>query len=164
MRRSRIAPQELDPERGAALIMAIGVMLMVGAITAGLLAFITTSVGARPDLDALRNRQYSADAAIETAIARVRALPSPGITACGGPDSATFNNVQITVECENRLTLTPAGYLQRNVRFVACESSDAAQCEDRAVITAQVNYESRTSNLDHPVIDRTNIQSWSVNR
>lgn len=160
----RLEPFAADEsERGAALVLVIGMMVLVGAILAGLLAFVTTSVGARPNLDAIRNRQYAADAAIEMAIARVRQLPSPALTACGGPDVATFNSVQIRVECENVSTMTGAGYLQRNVRFVACEAS-ASSCAADAVITAQVNYESTTADIAAPVISRTNVQSWSVNR
>jgi type II secretory pathway component PulK len=67
------SPADHD-ERGAALILAVGVMLLVGLISGSLLAYITTSVQGRSDLDTIRNRQYAADAAIEYAIDQVRAL------------------------------------------------------------------------------------------
>ena len=53
-----LATPSMHDERGAALILVIGFMLMVGAISAGLLGFINTSVSARPRLDTVRNRQY----------------------------------------------------------------------------------------------------------
>jgi hypothetical protein len=151
-----------DAERGAALIIAIAFMMMIGVVSAGLLAFITTSVNARPRLDAVRNRQYAADAAIEYSIARVRGVGAngPALTSCAGPDTQTSNSVTIRVECTD-VPISVNGFLQRNVVFVACLSS-AANCTNEAIIRAQVNYEATFSSPI--VVTKTYIQSWSVNR
>jgi hypothetical protein len=154
---------DLRDERGASLVLALGVMLMVGAIAAGLLAFITTSVNARPALNETRNRQYAADAAIEMSIAAVRNLASPGLTACGGPRSATVNDVAITVECRNVPRLTSSGYLQRNVAFTACTGSGPCDATT-TVIRAQVNFQSLSASPTSVEITRTYVQSWSVLR
>jgi hypothetical protein len=156
-----------EPERGAALILAIGVMLLVGIISASLLAYITTSVKGRSDLDAIRNRQYAADAAIENAIDQVRALGDPALSNCGGPYSSTVNGFTIHVICdENPTTAFNAGnpptfYLQRNVVFTACATTDTPCPEDAIVIRAQVNYEVPPGSTT-PI--RTYVQAWSVNR
>jgi hypothetical protein len=150
-----------ESERGAALLLAIGFMLMVGAISAGLLAFITTSVGHRPQLDAIRDRQYAADGAVEYAIAEVRQLAEPGLDACP-TTSQTINDVTIQVDCRNALT-TVRLLEQRNVVFSACvEPSVPGPCaEDDVIVRAQVNFEKKTG-AANPVT-ATYIQSWSVN-
>ncbi|MEO5842852.1 MAG: hypothetical protein ABIQ73_08965 [Acidimicrobiales bacterium] len=156
-----------NPERGAALILAVGVMLLVGLISGSLLAYIATSVKGRSDLDAIRNRQYAADAAIEYAVDQVRALGDPALSNCGGPYSSTLNGSTIHVICdENPTTALNAGnpptfYLQRNVVFTACATTDTPCPEDEIVIRAQVNYEVPPGSVT-PI--RTYVQSWSVNR
>jgi hypothetical protein len=166
-RLNSLARDNSEPERGAALILGIGVMMLVGMLSAALLGYITTSVQARSDLDVIRNRQYAADAAVEDAIERVRGLadPGPGLRECGGPYSRTTNGITIVVHCENNPTSAfdpgppPVFYQQRNVVFWACET--ACSSDDDIVVRAQINYEvpagSSTPN-------RTYVQSWSVNR
>ena len=159
----RIDPRE---DRGAALALALGVMLMVGAISAGLLAFITTSVSARPQLDLVRDREYAADGAVEIAIARVRNIGGEGPTKvlCGGPDYVTLNDVDIRVDCKDVPKLTFLGYLQRNVIFAACIDS-GLPCTDPSItpiIRAQINYEATSTSP--VVVTRTYVQSWSVNQ
>ena len=161
--RRRIA---LRDDRGAALVLALGVMLMVGAISAGLLSFITTSVMARPQLDTLRNREYAADGAVEVAIARVRNIGGEGPTKvlCGGPDNITLNGVAIRVDCADVPTPTRLGWDQRNVIFTACPDTGVA-CTDPSItpiIRAQVNYE--VPPTSPVVVSRTYVQAWSVNR
>jgi hypothetical protein len=166
-RRTWLCRSGRDPARGAALILAVGVMLLVGLISSSLLAYIATSVQGRSDLDAIRNRQYAADAAIEYAIDQVRALGDPALANCGGPYSSTLNGSTIHVICdENPTTALNAGnpptfYLQRNVVFTACTTTDTPCPEDDIVIRAQVNYEVPPGSVT-PI--RTYVQSWSVNR
>jgi hypothetical protein len=156
-------------ERGAALILAIGFMIAVGAICAGLLGLITTSVGARPQLDKVRNRQYAADAAIESAIANVRSLPAPGETPCANALTTqnagpfTLNGVAIRVSCQDALDYvlgTGVILLQRNVIFSACDASAFPCTATNAIIRAQVNYESIPGSP--LLLTHTYIQSWSV--
>ena len=161
-------------DRGAALILALGFVLMAGVVSAALLSFITTSVSHRPQLDAVRNRQYAADAAVEHAIAQVRALASPGETSCGpytypsAPSPASINGVRIHVDCRNTPGSVIVGSLilgQRNVVFTSClytGTGTGAPCTDSTtIIRAQVNFQAPPGS---PVtVTRTYIQSWSVN-
>jgi Tfp pilus assembly protein PilX len=162
-----------DPERGAALILAIAVMLFVGLVSAGLMSYVITSVSARVSLDQTRNRQYAADAAVEYAVASVRGLasPGPGQAACGGPYTppALANSPAMRVDCANNSTLafnatTATFYLQRNVVFTACEASvPTVPCpEGDVIVRAQVNYEVPPGASAIPI--RTYVQAWSVNR
>jgi hypothetical protein len=160
-----------ESEQGAALLLAIGFVIMVGAISAGLLAFITTSLGHRPQLDTLRDRQYAADGAVELSIAEVRQLaePGPALAACApgaGFYDWTVNDVHIRVDCSNAFNTTVNEGLileQRNVIFTACEYSAGTACSDangNVIVRAQINFE-RTS---AGVVTATYVQSWSVNR
>jgi len=161
------AQRSAQPERGAALLLAIAVIVVVGLIMASLFPLITTSLHDRTVLDSVRDRQYAADGAVEYAVSRVRGIggAGPGLASCGGPDARSVNGVTIRVDCTNVPTLTTRGYLQRNVIFTACvDTSPSAACTDAsAVARAQVNYETSGSGVS-PVITRTYVQSWSVNR
>jgi hypothetical protein len=158
-------------DRGAvALSLAVGMMLMVGLIAAGLATMITTSLGARTQLDTLRNRQYAADAGIEFAIAQVRGLanPGPAFAPCVAANPGYYtppavNGVAIRVYCENNLRTTFNGglmYYQRNVVFTACLASETCDATN-AIIRAQINFEQADGNSP---VTRTYVQSWSVNR
>ncbi len=160
-------PRSTDPERGAALLLAIAVIVVVGLIMASLFPLITTSLHDRTVLDSIRDREYAADGAIEFAVARVRGIggAGPALAPCGGPDARSANGVTIRVDCANVPTLTTRGYLQRNVIFSACvDTSPSVACTDAsAVVRVQVNYETPSSGPS-PAITRTYVQSWSVNR
>jgi hypothetical protein len=150
-------------EQGAALLLAVGFVLMIGAISAGLLAFITTSVGHRTPLDSIRNRQYAADAAVEEAIGSLRtSLPAIGAP-CPTYDAPTRNRADVKVECQDvRVLVANQGLIleQRNFIFTACLASNS-QCSDaNAIVRAQVNFEKSGSGA----VTATYIQSWSVNQ
>jgi hypothetical protein len=152
-------------EQGAALVLAIGVMVVLGLLATTCLALITTSMHDRAALDPIRNRQYAADGAAESAIARVRTVssPGPGLAPCGGPYTyPPLNSVAIHVDCTNVPTLTTGGFLQRNVIFTACVDTGVACTDSTAIVRAQVNYEATSATA--PTITRTYVQSWSVNR
>jgi hypothetical protein len=160
-----------ESEQGAALLLALSFVIMVGAISAGLLTFVTTSVGHRPQLDTVRDRQYAADGAVELSIAEVRKLAEPGpaladCTPTGDFYDWTVGGVRIRVDCTNAFNTTVNEGLileQRNVIFTACEFSASTACSDangNVIVRAQVNYE-RTS---AGVVTTTYVQSWSVNR
>ena len=59
-------------DRGASLVIALAVMLALGGILGGLVTFINSSTAVSLGLQATRNRQYAADAAIEQAIRTVQ--------------------------------------------------------------------------------------------
>jgi hypothetical protein len=155
-------------ERGAALILAIAFLVVVGGISAALVSSITSGANERVALDDLRNRQYAADAAIEQAIAQLRFAGGPNVgygNCLPGQDTFALNDVTIQVACANALTFARNGnnyYLQRNVIFTACVADpDHPKCAGiRPIIRAQVNFDAVGDPL---VIQRTWVQSWSVN-
>lgn len=168
-------------ERGATLILAIGFMLVIGGIGAGVVSSVATGLNGRTVLDRLRNREYAADGAVEYAIASVRQLKlddpdnpgGPAVADCGpnnhysrkGPDA--LNGIDIWVDCSNQRTLVD-GLLQRNVVFTACVDTGFVddgnpKCAGATIVRAQVNYQAKSAGA-LMVVTRTWVQSWSVNR
>jgi prepilin-type N-terminal cleavage/methylation domain-containing protein len=145
-----------------------------GILGGGVLASISSGVKSGAQLATARNREYAADAAIESSIARVRIVNESGFTptgwpACGtDPTNPTFEKnpdgsggVSIHVDCLNAPTVAgvPAGSLalQNDVMFNACLASAAPCTPANTIISADVNF--RTSGSNVP----TNVLSWSVN-
>ena len=157
-------------DRGAALILAIGFVVMIGAISAGLAGLVTSSINNRVGLVRVRDRQYAADGAIEQAIAVVRRSMDKNGAGCskGAPandtSSSMLNDVTIRVDWRNAcgVTRTADGLLvsQHNVIFLACADVGTACTDDGAIITTQVNFEQQVSGR----VTRTAVQSWSVNQ
>jgi type II secretory pathway pseudopilin PulG len=152
-------------DSGAALLLAIGAVLMVSAISAGLTAAAASSMQNRNSLEALRNRQWAADSAIEVAITQVRALDCSSTT---GFTPDTTNGVAIRVDwatdCSRSVPSSDSEatpYLQRDVVFSAClNTNPPSPCLDAdVIIRAQVNFEPASG-----AVTKTYIQSWSVNR
>ena len=160
-------------ERGAALIFAIVFMVVIGAISGAALSMITSGLHDRTILDAVRNRQYAADAGVEAAIANARtavttwsnttnaAPPQNRLQTflssaqCGTFGPVTLNNVTIQVTCAPAPALH-AGYFQFNVIFSArCTNSG---CSTSPIVRAQVNFD-----VSGGAVTRTYVQSWSVN-
>jgi hypothetical protein len=151
-----------DRDSGAALLLAIGFVLMISAISGGLIALAISSLNNRGDLEQVRNRQYAADGAIEKAISDVR-----GAT-CASPSGVTMdrlNSMDIRVDWTNACGVVqgPEGTVlaQRNVVFSACvKPQPDGVCPDAAIIIrAQVNFEQGLG-----AVTKTYVQSWSVNR
>ena len=154
-----------DRDAGAALILAIGFVLMVGSIGAGMAALVTSSLNNRVTLEQARNRQYSADGAIAEAISTVRAGvggPLDSCTSAGGSIVDTMNEVAIRVEwanaCRTIMDATGAVVAQRNVIFSACEDTGSPCPSAKVIIRAQVNFQQGETGT----VTRTFIQSWSV--
>lgn len=161
-------------DEGAALILVLGFIVFVSAITSGLLGYISTTVRHRVPLDTIRAREYAADGGVEYAIAYVRGLPQPG-QSCPPPapplpgvsyTPPTLNGVIIRVDCLDAPEQVHSGiyiFVQRNVVFTACEGVDP--CTDATtIVRAQVNYQAPVVQSGPAVITRTYVQSWSVNR
>ena len=165
-------------ERGASLALAIVFLLVVGALAMATLGHITSGLNNRRTLDAIRDREYAADAAIEYAIADVRVAggSGPALSSCPPPSPTTTGHTHFSysyqvagkamrVDCINAPTLTFSGFTQRNVIFVVCEDK-GSDCDfasnNKTIIRAQVNYQA-LGPLAAPVITGTLIQSWSVN-
>jgi hypothetical protein len=152
-------------ERGASLILAIVFMVVVGAVGGGVLASISSGVQNGVHLATARNREYAADAAIESSIARVRRLGAAS-TNCASDPMYTFEtspSVDIHVDCANVPTVAglPSGALalQNDVVFTACLASVASpKCPSaNTIISAEVNFQANGSQVT------TYVLSWSVN-
>uniref|UniRef100_A0A6J7NNM1 Unannotated protein n=1 Tax=freshwater metagenome TaxID=449393 RepID=A0A6J7NNM1_9ZZZZ len=161
-RRGRSRMPSPDRDRGAVLLLAIGFVLLVSAISAALAALVMSSSATGNTLEKVRNRQYAADAAIQDAIIRVRTLERGSPPTCGY--TSTLNDVAIRVDCANALGVVGdtdnAVLAQRNVIFEACRDTGSACTEDQIIIRAQINFEQQYGNT----VTKTFVQSWSVNR
>ena len=163
-------------DEGAALLLVLGFVVFMSAVTGGLVGYLSTTIKHRVPLDAIRAREYAADGAIEDAIARVRSLAHPGLDSCGSAAGSvashhyvlTLNAKTIRVNCANASATLIVGtdfLQQRNVVFTACEEAGADCSDTTAIIRAQVNYETPVVPVGSPdFVIRTYIQSWSVNR
>jgi hypothetical protein len=166
-------------ERGAALILAIAFMVVIGTIAAAVLNSVTSGLNDRVTLDRTRNREYAADGLIEYAIANARgpvASWSPGSPAsvatflssasgigCGGPyqsgvaGAPALNGISnLRVDCTPAPTQTRDGHLQRNAIFTACQDTGAVCTNASAIVRAQINFFDAASGA-------TSVQAWSVN-
>jgi hypothetical protein len=159
-------------ERGAALALAIVFMLVIGGVSAALMSMISSGLHGRVVLDKARDREYAADGAIQTAIAQIRAVhptagyQGPGLTACPPIPDHTLNQVKIHIDCTPAPGRTLSGYLQQNIVFTACgfDEVTGGKCPSSKVITrAQINFQTVGSGTSLQ-IQRTWVQSWSVNR
>jgi hypothetical protein len=170
-------------DAGAALIMVLGFILLISAITSGLLGYISNSVRGRVALDTVRAREYAADAGVEYAISQVRGLPNqligghtgrPAEDPCApapGYYAHTVNGVTIRIDCLNAFDTAASGgnnVQQRNVIFAACLQTGAPCTGATPIVRAQVNFEAGAAPVSADptkklVITRTYVQSWSVN-
>ena len=157
--------RRMQGERGASLVLAIAFMVVVGAISSAVLATTTSGLQDRVVLDQARDREYTADAAIEIAITRVR---NTGGT-CGSGDvpltmSQDNTNIKIHVDCQaspSYITLPDNTIAtQNNIVFTACVFSGSGNgnpCTAAStIINAQVNFQGSSP-------AKTYVQSWSVN-
>jgi Tfp pilus assembly protein PilX len=162
-------------ERGAALVLVIAFMILIGAIGAAVVASVTSGVADRAVLDQARNREYDADAAIETWVMQIRG----GVTGTcptstnhfasinGGPGTG---DIHIDCASADEVIIGPNGEFvqQRNLVFTAClktgAGTDGIPCTqstgatNSAIINAQINFQGTSAPLT------TFVQSWSVNR
>jgi type II secretory pathway pseudopilin PulG len=155
-------------ESGAALILALGFMVMVGLIAAALLSSLVTGLRTRVTLDNARNREYAADSGIQYAITQVRALPSPGaaMSGCASGTHYSYTSagnpaITIRINCSNLIQTTRSFFQQRNVVFNACVENGNECTDTNSIIRAQVNFQTVASGGPDNVT-RTWVQSWSV--
>ncbi|MEO5900128.1 MAG: hypothetical protein ABIR68_08345 [Ilumatobacteraceae bacterium] len=160
-------------DRGAALVVAIAFVVAIGAVCGGLAALTASSLSNRAPLEAARNREFAADGGIQYAIAQVRTIDLPPLTACnsaGGTFAPTagpamnLNGIPIRVDwvnaCGAVVGADGAVVVQRNVIFTACVAV-ATSCASPAsvIIRAQVNFEQGLTGG----VTNTYVQTWSVN-
>ena len=153
-------------DRGSSLIVTIGFVLMIGSIAGGLAGLVTSSMNNRVTLVQQRDRQYAADAAVEEAITVVRQMKQNTGESCeqgSGTNSSKLNNIAIRVDWTNACTMVRGAdgvvVAQRNVIFVACPDTGVVCAEKAIVVRAQVNFEQGLGGA----VQRTSVQSWSVN-
>ena len=158
---SRRGPGQTHRDSGAALLLAIGFVMMVSVISAGLAALATSGLNNRNTLEQVRNSQYAADGAIEQAISQVRTLTCSPPT--GFLVDSSFSSGPIRVDwlnvCGSVTASDGTRYPQRNVVFSACPDLRAVCDPANVIIRAQVNFEP-----DSGTVTKTYIQSWSVKR
>ena len=153
------------------MILALAVMLAMGGIVGGLVTFIESSNRSAINLQATRNRQYAADAAIEQVIRYVQTEPTNRALVgsyCSTsrqfftPSPATINGYAVRVDCAGAPTpiLDSANrvVIERNVLFVACLDTGVPCSDADAIIRAKVNF---PTNAAGTVIGSF-VQSWSV--
>ena len=153
-------------DRGAALIIAIGFVVMIGAIAAGLTSMVTSGVGNRAALVTIRDRQYAADGAIEDAIAAMRSAIDLGKVSCGDSSAelASINGVDIRVErmatCGAVRGADGLPVVQMSGSFVACQDGGVLCADDELIVRALVAFEVDAAGL----VVGTSVRSWSVLR
>jgi hypothetical protein len=154
-------------DRGASLILTLGFVVMIGAISSGLIGLTTSSLNNRDSLERVRNREYAADGAIEEAVAQVRQQVGPALVACtaaSGSITDTLNATTIRVDWRNACAAVQSSdgtiVAQHDVVFTACENTGAACVEAAVIARAQVNFEQAASGA----VTKAYVQSWSVNR
>jgi hypothetical protein len=165
-------------ERGASLILAIAFMLVAGAIGAGVTTAVSSGVNDSSTLAVARDREYAAEGAIDYAIVHVRAT-SPaseiGLTPCGPftksnvlelgamPLRGGAQHVDIRVDCEPAPELTADLSARNNVILSACVDTGQPCDPAKVLIRAQINFQVSDSPPAPPKVDRTFVQTWSVN-
>lgn len=158
---------ESSRDRGAALIVAIGFVVMIGMMGAGLTSMITSGVGNRIALEEIRDVQYAADGAVEETIATIRAGVDAATIGCDtavAPGHLALNGVAIRVDasvlCGAVRGADGLPVVQVNATFRACVDAGVACAGDAVVVHALVGFE-RDPSGD---VARSNVRSWSVLR
>lgn len=161
-RDTRHAPHD----RGAALVVAVAFVVMIGTIAAGLTAMVTSGLNTRAALQEIRDRQYAADGAVEQAIAAARSQIGLDALTCDdeSASSATVNGVDIHVDrlviCDAAVGTTGLPVTQLSAVFTACTGAPAACAEEDVIVRALVGFE---LDADGTVV-HVPVYSWSVER
>jgi hypothetical protein len=165
-------------ERGASLILAIAFMLVAGAIGAGVTTAVSSGLNDSSALAVARDREYAAEGAIDYAIVHVRATTpasSIGLTRCGPFTKSNVSElgsmplrgsqtVDIRVDCVPAPELTADLSARNNVILSACVDTGQQQCDPaKVLIRAQINFQVSGSPPEVSKVDRTYVQTWSVN-
>jgi Tfp pilus assembly protein PilX len=154
-----------ERDRGAALLIAIGFMVLVGLIVGALSTLITSGVGDSVNLKNARNRQYAADAAVQQDMVQLRTalVGNANPTWCSAAHTySDAGTPSIKVACTSpTFSLSFSNgviYAKRNVSFLACTDTSVA-CSDSSP-TLALRAEVTFSKIGNAVT--TYVQSWSV--
>jgi hypothetical protein len=164
-------------ERGASLILAIAFMLVAGAIGAGVTTAVSSGVNDSSSLAVTRDREYAAEGAIDYAIVHVRATvpaSSIGLTPCGPFRKSNVSDlgsmplrgsqtVDMRVDCAPAPELTADLSARNNVILSACVDTGTRCDPAKVLIRAQINFQVSGSTPETSKVDRTFVQTWSVN-
>lgn len=93
---NRVLSRATD-ESGAVLLLALGFITFVGVIGIALITYATANMHASAQIRQLRSAQYAADAAVDSAITRVRYDQTQKTKS--GCFTDTSNGVQMRVDC-----------------------------------------------------------------
>jgi hypothetical protein len=119
-------------EGGAILILVVVFVLVVGLVSAGLLSLSTTNMVATSRLQALRNVDYGADAAMAFAITSLRTSTTEGYplaaASCSFPSATnpappTTDREAFRVDCYT-ISSPPPPEFEREVVLEVCPGSD----------------------------------------
>jgi hypothetical protein len=169
MNRRRTQPcSARSSERGAALILALAVMVAIGGVLSGLTIFMSSSSRSSASLQDTRNQLYAADGAIEQSIRAVQqntTLNGLVGAVCPAPIQPSYaaNGFTVYIACAGQPAAALQGtqaVLYRNVLFTACEVplvSNACPIES-VIISAKVNFPTNAAGT----ITGAFVQSWSV--
>jgi hypothetical protein len=153
-----------DRDRGAALVVAIGFMVMIGAMAAGLTSMVTSGVGNRIALDEIRDRQYAADGAVEIEVAAMRSAVGAASARCGDARTSehTINGVTVRVDARLSCVAVAAGdglpVRQYVGAFDACEDEGRPCTDADVVVRALVGFETDAAGSNVT----TSVRGWSV--
>jgi hypothetical protein len=160
-------------DRGASLVVAVGFVVFIGGVTAGLSALITSQLTGNTSLVDVRADLYAADAAVEDAIASLRGVIGTVAADCAGVQATTAPMTGgVTRSTTNDRTMrvdwaTSCGVVrgadgvavaQHNVTFEACLDSPTSCTDATTLVRAQVNFEIGTAGS----VTSTFVQSWSA--
>lgn len=166
MNTSTDTPSTPHHDRGAALVVAVAFVLMIGTIMAGLTSMVTSGLDNRIALEELRDRQYAADGAIEAAIATTRSAIDHGGVRCDDVTTSTAkaNGVTVRVEqlviCDAAIGSTGLPVTQISSVFTACRDRGTTCTDDDVIVRALVGFEVG----DDGAVVHVPVHSWSVTR
>jgi len=149
---------------GAALLLAIGFVVMIGSIGAGLASLVTSGVNNRITLEQVRDRQYAAEGAIELSINDTLSdiTGQPCAAALSASKPVTLNSFDIHVDRNNACSVVRGGdavvVVQRNVIFTACLETGSPCTPEDVIVRAQINFAQVGTNP----VTKTSVQSWNV--
>ena len=147
-------------------------MLVAGAIGAGVTTSVSSGINDSAVLARARNREYAAEGAIDDAIVASscdrtrlrrsgwRRAPVHRYMQTGMPYLGS-QTIDIRVDCAPAPELTSDLSARNNVIFTACVDTGSRCTDKTAIITAEINYQVSGT---PPVVTRTFVQTWSVNR